>query len=86
MDKFQCSKCGACCRNLDKSIHFAEYHSGDGVCMYLDDSTNLCTIYEQRPLLCNIDEAYDTYFKTYMTREEYNTQNHNVCESLRNHQ
>ena len=84
MAKFQCSKCGACCCNLDKSIHFAELHNGDGVCKHLDGNTNLCTIYEQRPLLCNIDEAYDVHFKNYMTRDEYNMKNHDACEDLRN--
>jgi Fe-S-cluster containining protein len=84
LDSFQCLKCGACCRSLDKSIHFAEYHDGNGVCKYLDDKTNLCTIYDKRPLLCNIDKAYDAYFKAYMTREEYNNQNLNVCKLLLN--
>jgi len=83
LDKFKCSKCGACCRNLDKSIHFAEYHKGDGVCMYFDIDSNLCTIYDKRPLLCNIDEAYYVYFENYMTRDEYYVQNYNACEVLR---
>jgi len=83
MDNFICSKCGACCRNLDKSIYFAEYDMGNGVCRYFDEETNLCTIYDDRPLLCNIEKAYDAYFKEYMTLDEYYSANYESCETLR---
>ena len=83
MDKYKCSKCGACCRHLDKSIYYAELDDGTGVCIHLNRETSLCTIYDERPLLCNIDESYDRYFKNLMTRDEYYEQNYKACEALR---
>ena len=47
---FYCDRCGACCRNLRKSKLYAELDRGDGTCRYL--AGNLCSIYENRPLLC----------------------------------
>lgn len=83
MDKYNCERCGACCRNIDKSIYFAALDKGNGVCINLDENTNLCKIYEQRPLLCNINEAYEVYFKKIMSLDEYYTENRRACEYLR---
>ena len=64
------------------SVHGAELCRGDGVCKYLDDDTNHCVIYENRPLFCNVDEAYDAYFRPHMSRAEYNVHNSNACKQL----
>ena len=53
---FKCDKCGECCRHLNESDLYIELDRGDGVCKYLDG--NLCSIYENRPLHCRIDESY----------------------------
>lgn len=84
MDKFNCERCGACCRNIDKSIHFAALDKGDGVCLYLDEESNLCSIYENRPLLCNVDLAYKSYFQNFMSLEDYYAKNYKACELLKN--
>ncbi len=47
-----CDKCGICCKNLKLSDVYINLHNGDGICRYLDLETNLCTIYENRPILC----------------------------------
>ena len=31
----------------------------DGVCKYLNESTNLCTIYSERPFFCRVVEFYE---------------------------
>ena len=62
----------SCTRNLT---------GGDGVCRYLDG--NLCSIYAERPLLCRVDESYETYFKNKMSKEEYYRQNYRSCELLK---
>ena len=77
---FQCSKCGKCCKNINKSNLYKELDRGDGVCVYLDG--NLCSIYENRPLLCRIDESYDVYFKEKYSKEDYYQLNYNACEKL----
>lgn len=78
---FYCDQCGACCRNLAKSSIYNELNRGDGVCKYLQG--NQCSIYEQRPLLCRVDESYIQFFKHIMDREEYYKQNYRMCELLK---
>lgn len=78
---FQCDKCGMCCRNLDKNELYKELDQGDGVCRYL--TGNLCSIYEQRPLLCRVDESYEKLFRGKMSLEEYYELNYSACRALK---
>lgn len=77
---FPCTKCGACCRHVDRSPLYAALDRGDGVCRYL--SGNLCSIYETRPLLCRVDLCYEMFFAGQMTKEEYYRRNLAACEEL----
>ena len=79
---FVCSKCGCCCRNLDKSEIYKNLDRGDGVCKYLNG--NICAIYEDRPILCRIDECYSLYYSDIYTKEEYYRLNHEACQRLQN--
>lgn len=78
---FLCDRCGCCCRNLDKSELYAQLDRGDGTCRYL--SGNICSIYENRPLLCRIDECYETYYHKIMDRNEYDNLNMEECKILK---
>ena len=78
---FECDSCGLCCMNIYKSEIYSELDRGDGVCEYL--SGNLCSIYENRPLLCRIDECYELFFKDTMSLEEYYRLNIEECEKLK---
>ena len=78
---FVCYKCGACCRNLHLSEIYADLNRGDGVCKYLQG--NLCSIYDKRPLVCRIDDAYDEWFSDILTREQYYQLNYDGCKLLR---
>jgi len=40
--------------------HLKEFDTGNGVCRYLKN--DLCSIYEKRPLVCNVQKMYDLYF------------------------
>ncbi len=77
---FKCTCCGMCCRNLDKSDVYKELDRGDGTCKYLDG--NKCSIYDERPLLCRIDESYEVYFKEQYSLEEYYELNYSICRKL----
>lgn len=77
---FHCTQCGECCRNLNQSILYKELDRGDGVCIYLAD--NLCSIYENRPLLCRIDDCYEGYFKQLYSIDEYYELNYRICRKL----
>lgn len=79
---FNCDKCGACCRHLERSNLYAELNRGDGVCKYLQ-ADNLCSIYASRPLLCRVDEAYQAFFSEEMSLDEYYKLNYQACEKLK---
>lgn len=79
---FQCNQCGLCCKNLTLSPVYAELDRGDGTCKYLKD--NLCSIYNDRPLLCRIDESYEVFFRDSFSREEYYRINYEMCNKLKN--
>ena len=78
---FYCDKCGECCRHLPDLREFNELNRGDGVCKYLYN--NLCSIYETRPLLCRVDDSYESIFKSYMTKEVYYNYNREICKRLK---
>ena len=80
---FECNKCGLCCKHVNKSEIYSELDRGDGICKFFDVHTHLCEIYNNRPLVCNIDKMYDTYFSSQMTLEEYYKLNYESCEILR---
>ena len=70
-DKFLCDQCGTCCRNIRRSKFSEGLDRGDGVCKNLDTSTNLCTIYAERPIFCNVDA------------QEFHKLNHDACRRLK---
>ena len=69
---FKCNKCGQCCRNLRLNSLYA-YLKG-----------NECSIYDKRPVICNVDKCYELYFSNIMTLEEYYKKNMEACEMLKN--
>lgn len=79
---FKCEKCGQCCKKLNKSLLYEELHNGDGICIYLQN--NLCSIYQNRPLLCRIDESYEILFKDKINKSEYYKLNYKACNELKN--
>ena len=81
---FQCDRCGLCCRNLANSALYAELDRGDGTCIYFDCSSKLCTIYERRPMICNVDEMYAQFFHDQMSKKDYYERNYAACRALKN--
>ncbi len=80
---FPCIKCGLCCKMLQHIPILSEYDNGNGVCRYLEN--NLCSIYENRPLICNTDEMYRSYFREIMTEKEFVTINMEACIQITEH-
>ena len=78
---FECDRCGCCCRSLDKNSLYAQLDRGDGVCIYLDGDQ--CSIYNDRPLICRIDECYDRFFSGIMSKEDYYRVNYEACKRLK---
>ena len=80
---FLCDKCGLCCKNIDKIPELKTFHNGNGICKYLID--NKCSIYNRRPLICNVDRVYEELFHTSYTLEEFYKLNYQVCMMLKQH-
>ncbi|WP_025275868.1 YkgJ family cysteine cluster protein [Helicobacter pylori] len=51
------------------------------VCKFLDLETNLCKIYESRPLICRIDEVHKKIY-SHIPLKEFYTKNAEVCNAL----
>lgn len=79
---FPCKQCGRCCRTIGKVFFAKRMADPDGVCKYLNRDTNLCRVYAERPLFCNVDLYYDTCLKDKMPREKFYQQNLECCQSL----
>ena len=78
---FPCDKCGLCCKNIRLSSLSSKLDRGDGVCKHLKD--NLCEIYSQRPIFCNVEAYYEKFLAEKISREEFYNMNREVCERLK---
>ena len=79
---FPCEKCGCCCRKVGE-VFFAKYLAlPDGSCKNLDQNSNLCKIYDQRPIFCRVDEFYDQKYSSEMSREEFYKINKELCKKF----
>ncbi|WP_296191951.1 MULTISPECIES: YkgJ family cysteine cluster protein [unclassified Psychrobacter] len=80
---FPCTSCGQCCKN----VHFSELTDyldrGDGTCRHFDDGSNLCLIYEDRPLICRIEDYYDEHLSHLYEWDGFVKMNLEVCEQLK---
>lgn len=83
MDMFKCDCCGLCCMKVACSTLYYVLDRGDGVCKYFNCETKLCNIYQNRPIMCNVDKAYELYFKEKMAEDEYYKKNYEACEKLK---
>lgn len=79
---FPCTACGKCCRNVGQSEQTAFLDRGDGVCYHFNEQTNLCSIYENRPLVCRVEEYYKTYLSDIYEWDEFVKINLEICEKL----
>jgi Fe-S-cluster containining protein len=75
---FVCRKCGECCRHIESFIDSMP-HQHNGICDFLQG--NLCSIYENRPNLCDYKRAYK-YFEGYLSETEYREQVIYFCEKF----
>lgn len=73
---FPCTKCGACCRRA-WAFQGALPTKEDGSCLHLTKD-NECAIYEDRPLLCRIDEMHETLMPD-MAIEDFYEVNAGFC-------
>lgn len=79
--KFECTKCGLCCQQLDKVEALRDLDRGDGICIHFCPDIG-CAIYNQRPLMCRIEAGYEAYASELMSRQEYYRRNAQICNQL----
>ena len=80
MKPFNCDKCGLCC----KMTHGTPLDRGDGNCKHLDIDKGLCTIYENRPPICRVDEMYKRKNLKGVSWEQYKEMSHKACDVIKN--
>ena len=81
---FKCNQCGLCCKlfnQIDIPQGYEVLNDGSGECIYLKN--NLCSIYENRPPLCNSDWVYKNRCESYMSREDFDAMITLQCEALK---
>lgn len=81
MTRFPCTVCGECCRQVSLAVETQWLDRGDGICQHLDEKMNLCKIYQERPLICQIDSIFDAY-RQQMTKSEFYRLNAECCNIL----
>ena len=79
MISFKCSGCGCCCKRVGKviekyNIDFPYKYDENGVCEMLID--NKCSVYDTRPLICNVDEMFKF---SKLSKKNYYAINHKAC-------
>lgn len=80
---FKCDRCGCCCMQLSLSELYRDLDRGDGICKYFNMETKLCSIYEQRPIKCNVEQTYHLFFEKVMSKEKFYEMNYIACEELK---
>ena len=55
MPPFPCTRCGACCLDLSMVPEMQDFMLPSGKCSKLGADNKTCTIYAERPLLCQVD-------------------------------
>lgn len=80
--KFNCDCCGICCKNIEHVPQLQEYDNGNGKCIYLTDD-NKCSIYNNRPEICNVDLMYKKLYSNTYTKDEFYKLNYEVCSQLK---
>ena len=86
--KFPCSKCGLCCKKIGEvvtnlktlniEVDFPYSWNENGECKMLKD--NLCTVYEQRPLICDVERFSKEYG---LNKKQFYKENMKACKDLK---
>ncbi len=92
MGDYPCTKCGCCCKKINKlipnllklgvsegdALWFPYKCDETGRCEKFTDE-NLCSVYDDRPLICNIDKIMVTFN---LNKKEFYEKNIAVCNKM----
>lgn len=81
--KFNCTKCGACCKLIpDYALKIYELpRANTGGCGHLLPD-NSCSIYDTRPDVCNTRVMWSKVYHSTVTWEEYTKISEEFCKVL----
>lgn len=79
---FPCTACGLCCKRVGMSKETAFLDRGDNICRHFDEQSHLCKIYENRPLVCRVQEYYQTHLTHLYSWQEFIKINQRICKAL----
>lgn len=79
---FPCTACGLCCQKVHLSEQTAWLSRGDGVCKHYDEATRLCTIYENRPLVCRVADYYQAHLSDKIAWHDFVQINIAICQAF----
>ena len=82
LSSFPCNSCGKCCRQVSLSDLTNYLDRGDGVCKNFNELSSLCNIYNDRPLICRVEDYYKTYLYDQIDWDEFVKINLDICEKL----
>lgn len=81
---FECCMCGECCKRLRDVADFIDVvplDDGSGRCRYL--VSDRCSIYDERPIFCRVDDAYDQIFKDRISKDAYYKLCYDACKKMK---
>lgn len=77
-----CSKCGICCTKLNLDPIYSSLDRGDGTCKFFDSISKLCSIFNERPDICNSKIMYEKYFSN-LSNSKFIELNKKACDDLK---
>ncbi|WP_350636462.1 YkgJ family cysteine cluster protein, partial [Pseudoalteromonas sp. GW168-MNA-CIBAN-0100] len=69
-------------RRVNESVETTFLDRSDGVCRYFDEQTHLCTIYNKRPLVCRVEDYYETRLSSVISWDAFVDLNVEICNEL----
>jgi Fe-S-cluster containining protein len=79
---FPCTQCGACCQHVHLAEETRFLDRGDGTCKHYDNLSKSCAIYADRPVVCRVEQYYDTHYVSVYSWDEFIVLNQEVCSKL----
>lgn len=96
-NSYACTSCGLCCTEVGKVLEDVKNKDGsnsfikvfqdfpykadeNGACEKLGED-GLCTVYENRPLVCSIPKMFQKFWKKTQTRKQHYLSEAKICNS-----
>ena len=79
---FPCVQCGLCCQRVNQAEETRFLDRGDGTCLYYNNASKLCSIYDDRPDICRVDHQFRLNYAQQYTWGDFVALNFSICKLL----